>query len=219
MESIRGKHAAGGDAATLARQSAGYAQILIDLGTGDGRFVRHMAATTPGTFAIGIDLCAANLRAAARRAPANAAYLVAGAYALPPALHGLATHLTVNFPWGDLLTGLLAPDARLPAVLAALARPGARLDVRLNAGALTEAGWTLPAAGTAVAAGLRRAGFAVEPPRLLAAGDLRACPTTWAHRLAFGRDPRALYLRGTYTRYAPPAQPTGAPAPRTEPPK
>ncbi len=200
MESIRGKHAVGGDPAALARQSAGYPHVLIDLGTGDGRFVRHIAATEPHTFAIGIDLCAANLRAAARRAPANAAYLVAGAYALPPALHGLATHLTINFPWGDLLTGLLTQDAPLLAGLAALVRPGARLDVRLNAGALTEAGWALPAAGSAVAAGLRRAGFAVEPPRLLDARELRACPTTWAHRLAFGRDPRALYLRGTYTR-------------------
>lgn len=200
MESIRGKHPVGGDAATLARQSAGYPQVLIDLGTGDGRFVRHVAATALGTFAIGIDLCAANLRAAARRAPTNAGYLVAGAYALPRELHGLATHLTINFPWGDLLTGLPAQDARLLAGLAALARPGARLDVRLNAGALAEAGWPLPAAGTAVAQGLRSAGFAVEPPRLLDAHELRACPTTWAHRLAFGRDPRALYLRGTYAR-------------------
>ena len=198
MESIRGKHAVGGDPTTLARQSAGYPYILIDLGTGDGRFVRHVAATAPGTFAIGIDLCAANLRAAAQRTPANAGYLVAGAYALPRELHGLATHVTINFPWGDLLTGLLAQDARLPGALAALARPGARLDVRLNGGALAEAGWTLAAAGPAVAQGLRRAGFAIAPPRLLDARELRACPTTWAHRLAFGRDPRALYLRGAY---------------------
>jgi hypothetical protein len=200
MESIRGKHAVGGDAATLARQSAGYPHILIDLGTGDGRFVRHVAAMAPDTFAIGIDLCAANLRAAARRAPANAGYLVAGAYALPRELHALATHLTVNFPWGDLLTGLLGQDARLPTALAGLARPGARLDVRLNGGALAEAGWTPAAAGPAVAQGLRGAGFTVAPPRLLDARELRACPTTWAHRLAFGRDPRALYLRGTYAR-------------------
>jgi hypothetical protein len=31
----------------------------------------------------------------------------------------------------------------------------------------------------------------------LGPADLRACPTTWAHRLAFGRDPRALWLHGT----------------------
>ena len=196
MESIRGKHAARVDDATLARQIAGYPHILIDLGTGDGRFVRHVAATWPGTFAIGIDLCAANLRESARRAPANALYLIASAHTLPAELQGRATHLTINFPWGDLLTGLLAHDPRLLAGLGALGRPGARLEVRLNGGALAEAGEPLPAAGAAVARGLRVAGFAVEPPRLLDARELRACPTTWAHRLAFGRDPRALYLEG-----------------------
>jgi 16S rRNA (adenine(1408)-N(1))-methyltransferase len=196
MESMRGKHAVGVDAATLAGHIAGYPHVLIDLGAGDGRFVRHIAARRPDAFAIGVDLCRANLREASRGAPANALYLVASAHALPPELHGLATDLTINFPWGDLLTGLLTPESPLPEGLAALARPGARLEIRLNAGALVEAGWTLPAAGGAVGRGLRGAGFTVAAPRLLDARELRACPTTWARRLAFGRDPRALYLRG-----------------------
>jgi hypothetical protein len=47
---------------------------------------------------------------------------------------------------------------------------------------------------------LQRAGFAVtKSPRLLDARDLRALPSTWAHRLAFGRDARALYLQGRKT--------------------
>jgi 16S rRNA (adenine(1408)-N(1))-methyltransferase len=199
MESMRGKHAVGVDAATLARRVAGYPHILIDLGAGDGRFVRHVATRRPDAFAIGVDLCRANLREASRAARANALYLVASAHALPPELHGLATHVTINFPWGDLLTGLLAPDGGLPGGLAALGRPGARLEIRLNAGALAEAGWALPTAGAAVTRGLRAAGFAVAPPRLLGAEELRACPTTWARRLAFGRDPRALYLQAVKT--------------------
>src|SRR5690242_14020624 len=194
METIRGKRVVDVDAATLARQLAGHPQILIDLGTGDGRFVRHVAATQPDTLAIGIDLCRANLGAASRRAPANALYLVASAHALPPALHGRATHLTINFPWGDLLTGLLAPGSPLPAGLAALCRPGARLDVRLNAGALAEAGSTPAVAGPVMRRALQAAGFAVGSARLLGVAELRACPTTWAHRLAFGRDPRRLDL-------------------------
>ena len=197
MQSIRGKHAVGLDPATLARQISGHQHLLIDLGTGDGRFVRHVAATQPNTFAIGIDLCGGNLRRISRRAPANALYLIANAYAPPPELHGLATHLTINFPWGDLLTGLLGHDERLVSALDALCRPGSRLEVRINAGALAEAGWSLPAANIAVKHALHSAGFAITaPPRLLDARDLRAFPTTWAHRLAFGRDARALYLQG-----------------------
>lgn len=196
MESIRGKRAVGVDAATLVRQVVGYPHILIDLGTGDGRFVRHIATTNPDTFAIGVDLCAANLRETSRRAPANALYLVTSAFKLPCELHGLATHMTINFPWGELLTGLLAQDGRLPAAIAALGRPGALLEVRLNAGALATAGWNLEEASATVRGQLRAAGFDVAVPQQLNMRELRVCPTTWAHRLAFGRDPRALYLRG-----------------------
>src|SRR5688572_727374 len=106
MDSIRGKRAMRVEPDAFARQIAGYSHVLIDLGTGDGRFVRHVAATSPNTFAIGIDLCAVNMREQSRRASANALFLVASAYAPPPELHRVATHLTINFPWGDLLSGL-----------------------------------------------------------------------------------------------------------------
>jgi hypothetical protein len=36
----------------------------------------------------------------------------------------------------------------------------------------------------------------MRPPAHVTAAELRAFPTTWARRLAFGRDPRALHLHG-----------------------
>lgn len=196
MESIRGAHALAIDAHDLAARLAGYADVLIDLGTGDGRFVRHVAATCPTTFAIGVDACRENLRAASRRAPDNALYLIANALALPDGLDGLATRLTVNFPWGSLLAALLAGDPALVERLAGLARPGALVEVRLNAGALAEAGWPLVEGGRRVRQALQMGGFTVRPAVELGPHELRACPTTWARRLAFGRDPRALALCG-----------------------
>lgn len=200
MESIRGAHARELDAHDLAARLAGYAHVLIDLGTGDGRFVRHAAASCPATFAIGIDACRENLRESSRRAPANALYLIANALALPDALldalAGRATRLTVNFPWGSLLAALLAGDPSLVERLAGLARPGARIEVRLNAGALAEAGWPLVEGGRRVRQALRAGGFDMGPAVALGPHELRACPTTWARRLAFGRDPYALELRG-----------------------
>ncbi|HEV7129563.1 MAG TPA: class I SAM-dependent methyltransferase [Ktedonobacterales bacterium] len=196
VESLRGKQARDLDAAALAGRLAGAAQILIDLGTGDGRFVRAVATACPTTFAIGIDACRDNLREQSRSAPPNALYLIANALALPPELDGIATHLTINFPWGSLLAALLAGDAAFAQRLAALVQPGARLEMRLNGGALAEAGWSLWDGGQRVRAVLRAAGFSVVAPVALGPPELRACPTTWAHRLAFGRDPRALELRG-----------------------
>ena len=172
--------------------------VLIDLGTGDGRFVLHTARAHPARYIIGIDACRDNLYEASRRAPANALFLIANICRLPEELAGLASAITVNFPWGTLLAGLLEEGSPLLASLARLARPGATLEVRLNGGALAEAGYSLEAGGDQVRRLARQAGFHVAAPQPLAAGDLRAYPTTWAKRLAFGRDPRALYLAGRY---------------------
>jgi 16S rRNA (adenine(1408)-N(1))-methyltransferase len=184
----------------MARVAANTAcpDVLIDLGTGDGQFVLRTARAHPVQYVIGIDACRENLREASRRAPANALFLIANALALPAELAGLASAITINFPWGTLLTGLLEDDSPLLASLAALARPGATLEIRLNGGALAEAGWPLESGGQQAWRQARLAGFHLAAPRWLAAGDLRAYPTTWARRLAFGRDPRALYLVGAY---------------------
>jgi trans-aconitate methyltransferase len=177
---------------------ADQSNVLIDLGTGDGRFVLHTARAHPAHYVIGIDACRDNLYEASRRAPANVLFLIANVCRMPAGLAGLASAITVNFPWGTLLAGLLDQHGTLLATLARLARPQATLEIRLNGGALEEAGHTLEAGGERVRQLARLAGFRVTALQPLAMDDLRAYPTTWAKRLAFGRDPRALYLAGRY---------------------
>jgi hypothetical protein len=203
MEGIQGKQSYTISTAILAERLAGYSDILLDIGTGDGRYVRDVARTYPTGFAIGVDACRENLRDTSRAAPRNALYVIAEAQALPAELHGLATRITINFPWGSLLSGLLDSAAPLLDSLVASARQGAVLEIRLNSGALAEVGWSLEAGGEQARRVLHERGFAVGPAIVLDAPALRACPTTWAKRLAFGRDPRALYLHAIST--APPA--------------
>jgi 16S rRNA (adenine(1408)-N(1))-methyltransferase len=192
MECIRGKTSAGIDAAGLA---AGNDDVLIDVGTGDGRYVMHVARTRPSWFAVGVDACRENLRKASRRAPANALYVIANALALPKELDGMASKVTIHFPWGSLLVGLLDGEPGLLEGLLAIARPGAALEVRLNAGALADAGYTLESGGTRVRRALHAGGIDAGDPVWLDARDLRRCHTTRAKRLAYGRDPRAVCLR------------------------
>jgi hypothetical protein len=182
----------------LVTHIADWPDVLIDLGTGDGRFVLHTARAHPARYVVGIDACRDNLYETSRRAPANALFLIANICSMPAELAGLASAITINFPWGTLLAGLLDDGSPLLATLARLARPGATLEIRLNGGALAEAGYSLAAGGDQVRRLARLAGFRVAAPQPLAADNLRAYPTTWAKRLAFGRDPRALYLAGRY---------------------
>ena len=196
MEILRGKQASFMDAGMLAERLAGYDRIHMDIGTGDGRYAQHMAHTCPNTFAIGIDSCRENLQEVSRRAPANTLFVIANARALPSELYGLAAHITINFPWGSLLEGLLAADSAVMTGLCSVTRPDATIDIRLNGGALAEVGYTLEAGADRVREVLAAKGFDMQPAMAMMMPDLKVFPTTWAKRLAYGRDPRALYVRG-----------------------
>jgi 16S rRNA (adenine(1408)-N(1))-methyltransferase len=200
VECIRGKTSAEIDADALAAGVAGYRDVLIDIGTGDGRYVLHVARTRPNWFALGVDACRENLRKASRKAPTNALYVIANALALPKKeLDAVASRITINFPWGTLLTGLLDAEPMLLEGLLAIARPGAALEIRLNAEALREAGYTLESGGARVRQALHEGGFAVVGDLLwLDGGELRRGQTTWAKRLAYGRDARAVRLRAMF---------------------
>jgi 16S rRNA (adenine(1408)-N(1))-methyltransferase len=197
VEYIRGKTSAEIDADELAAGLAGFSDVLIDIGTGDGRYVLHVARTRPTWFALGVDACRENLRESSRKASPNTLYVIANALTLPGELGGMASKVTINFPWGSLIMGLLDGEPMLLEGLHAIARPGAMLEIRLNAGALTEAGHTLESGGVRMRQALAEGGFDVHELVRLDARELRQCHTTWAKRLAYGRDPRAVCLRAT----------------------
>ena len=100
---------------SLARE---YDDVVIDIGTGDGRFVLRTARDRPQSLVIGIDPVQEAMAGVARRASAkpsrggvpNALFLVASAEALPGALSSKASLVTVNYPWGALLRTLVQPD-------------------------------------------------------------------------------------------------------------
>jgi hypothetical protein len=198
VEIIQGKKTRALDGSDLACLVVGYPDILVDLGTGDGRFILHATREESSVFGIGIDACRENLVEASRRAPANALFgianLVRAENALSYELTGLAARVTINFPWGSLRDALLTGEASLLQAVWAVMRPGAQLDIRLNASALAEAGIDLLAGCEKVAQSLAGCGFKVQTPRSLAIPDLRGLPSTWAKRLACGRYPAASYI-------------------------
>lgn len=195
MECIHGRHQHTLDGPSFAVRAAAARRVVIDLGTGDGRFVVQTARRDPDGLVVGVDPCRENLRASSRTAPANALFVIANALALPAELSGSATQITINFPWGSLLSGLLTADPALLASLRMIARPGALLELRLNHSALADTGVATADAGALSQRSLRTAGFVVGRPVALDAAALRSCPTTWSKRLAYGRDPHALLLR------------------------
>ncbi len=196
METIRGRKSLEVDFIGLTDRLANYNRIVLDLGTGDGRYVRTLAGRHPGWFVLGVDSCRENLYKHSRAQLQNVLFVIASAQGLPWELNGLVAHITINFPWGSLLESLLRGDPALIRGLEHISIPGASLDLRLNGGALAEAGLTLEAGAGQIHANLICAGWQIHDPVLMDARALRSFPTTWARRLAFGRDPRAMVLNG-----------------------
>ncbi|HVQ22673.1 MAG TPA: hypothetical protein VMT36_05325, partial [Candidatus Saccharimonadia bacterium] len=90
-------------------------------------------------LALGVDANAAGMIESATRAarkPAkggapNARFIVATAEALPSELAGAADLVTVQFPWGSLLRGIVRADAAIVCSLAGMLRPVPEAELRL----------------------------------------------------------------------------------------
>lgn len=203
METIRGKVSRELDFNEFKERLAGYNRVSLDLGTGDGRYVHYLAERNPRRFVIGVDTCRENLHEHSRAKLPNILFIVAGALELPRELHGLASDITINFPWGSLLKGLLMADPALMDGLAGSAQTVASLQIRLNSGALAETGTTLEAGAVRIRDNLLRSGWLVGGLNIMDACALRTFPSTWARRLAVGRDHRAISMSGSASQSLP----------------
>lgn len=200
METIQGRKPLELGFNGLKERLVGYNRITLDLGTGDGRYARTLAAKHPDWFIIGVDSCRENLREHSQAKLRNMLFVIASAQDLPNELTGLISHITINFPWGSLLESLLTGDSKLMCGLESISRSTTSVDLRLNGGAMAEAGTTLENGTEKVYNNLIRSGWQIESPVMMNTNTLRSFPSTWAKRLAFGRDPRAVALSGMYTR-------------------
>jgi 16S rRNA (adenine(1408)-N(1))-methyltransferase len=173
--------------------------VTIDVGTGDGRAVLATAAREPRTLAFGLDASAAAMAEASRRAsgPArkggleNAQFVLAAAETPPAPLHGVADLVTVRFPWGSLLRGVVGNDAAVAAGVASLVAAAGTLDIMLApSGRDGLAG--VPVDPDGLADAVTRA-FSPHGLRLTACSaatseEIRATHSSWARRLGAERE-------------------------------
>ncbi|HEY4376530.1 MAG TPA: class I SAM-dependent methyltransferase [Acidimicrobiales bacterium] len=190
-------------------------RVVVDLGTGDGRFPYRLAGDDDTALVIGVDAVQANLAEVAARAGrkpakggrANLLLVHASVEALPDALRGVADDVFVLLPWGSLLEGIVLADPTILEAVAAIGRAGAAVHVVLNAEIWHEntpgrfADLPVPTAEHAaevIVPGFAAAGLDVTDVRYLAADETAAMPTTWAKRLGSTRDhPRFLAIDAT----------------------
>jgi 16S rRNA (adenine(1408)-N(1))-methyltransferase len=174
--------------------------VIIDLGTGDGRFVYQSARRNPKKFYIGIDPNVRPLekisekiyRKPAKGGAPNVLFIQAAVEDLPPELDGAADELHVHFPWGSLLRAVATGDLLVLQNLRRICSPGALLEVVLGldpARDQTEIERldltliTLDHIDQTLAARYAAAGFGIMERGIIPAAQWPEFNTSWAKRL------------------------------------
>ncbi len=184
--------------------------IVIDLGTGDGRFVSEAARMNPNKFFIGVDANVKPLEKLSNRATRkpskgglpNAMFVQAAAEDLPEELDGVANEIHIHFPWGSLLKATATGERGFLASLRRIAADECTLEIiigidpdrdnselkRLGLPPITPIfvhSYLIPS--------FINAGFELLEARTLSRAEWASIETSWAKRLRNG-DSRTAFL-------------------------
>jgi 16S rRNA (adenine(1408)-N(1))-methyltransferase len=185
--------------------------IVIDIGTGDGRFVYRQARDNPDKFYIGIDANAKPLEKIsmkATRKPAkgglpNVLFVQAAVESLPDELNGVADEVHIHFPWGSLLRAVLTGDESIIENLRRICAPECLVEIvtgideerdkseieRLGIPTLTA-----EYLENILIPKYRAAGFEILENGILPAAEWSKLETSWARKLQTDSHRKVIYL-------------------------
>ncbi|HUR97622.1 MAG TPA: class I SAM-dependent methyltransferase [Pyrinomonadaceae bacterium] len=111
--------------------------VVMDIGTGDGRFVSVAAKQNPNKFYIGVDANAKALEKPSMKATRkptkgglpNAMFVQAAIEDLPEEFDGAADEIHIHFPWGSLLRAVTTGDPTILKSLRRISAPGCLLEI------------------------------------------------------------------------------------------
>lgn len=185
--------------------------IVIDIGTGDGRFVSAAARANPNKFFIGIDANTKPLEKPsmkATRKPAkgglpNVLFVRATVEDLPEELDGIANEIHVHFPWGSLLGAVARGDEAILGSLRRLAASDCLLEIVIGVDAGRDAGELarlgIPDLSLTYIRGelipkYQQAAFKIVDHGVLESTDWTRLETSWARKLQGNHNRTVLFL-------------------------
>lgn len=174
---------------------------MIDIGTGDGRFVSATAKANPNKFFIGIDANVKPLEKPSMKATRkpnkgglpNVLFVQAAVEFLPEEFTGVADEIHIHFPWGSLLQAVATGDKNVLADLRRIAAPDCLLEIvigidperdrkeieRLGLPELSD-----DFIHGVLAARFRTTGFAMVESKQLTRDEWSQFESTWARKLS-----------------------------------
>jgi 16S rRNA (adenine(1408)-N(1))-methyltransferase len=177
--------------------------VILDIGTGDGRFTYQLARENPDRLIIGIDPATSpleNLSAKIYKKPSkggvpNALYVIAQVEDLPQELTGVANQIFINFPWSGLLKGVVSIDERTWGNIKRVCQPQAYIDLICGydptfeqkiVDQLALPPLSLDYIRQTMLPKLENMGFKALHVQAVGKEDLKDFPSSWSKRLSFG---------------------------------
>ena len=188
--------------------------VIIDIGTGDGRFVYESARLNPNKFYIGIDPNTRPLqkisekihRKPAKGGAPNALFIQAPVQDLPAELDGVADEIHVHFPWGSLLHAVATGDIEVLRNLRRICAGGASLEVVIGLDSerdqaeierLGLSPVTLEFIDNVLGPNYAAAGFQIVERGTIGAAEWPRINTSWARRLQGNERRSIIYVIAT----------------------
>ncbi len=185
--------------------------VIIDIGTGDGRFVYQSARQNPNKFYIGIDPNTRPLekisekihRRPEKGGASNVLFIQSAVEDLPAELDGVADEVHVHFPWGSLLRAIATADLRVLQNLRRICSESALLEVVIGLDPVRDeseierlglTSLSLKFIDDQLVPVYRSAGFQIFERGVLSASEWPELNTSWAKRLQGNERSSITYL-------------------------
>ena len=185
--------------------------VIIDIGTGDGRFVYQSARRNPNKFYIGIDPNTRTLekisekihRKPAKGGAPNVLFIQSAVEDLPAELNGVANEVHVHFPWGSLLRAVATGDVAVLKNLRRVCAVGALMEVvigidpvrdQTEIARLAITPLSLDFIDNVLVTNYAAAGFEIVERGILSPSEWPHLETSWAKRLQGNEQRTITYL-------------------------
>lgn len=187
--------------------------IIVDIGTGDGRFPYELAKDNLDRLVIGVDPNQKGLERMSSRSGrkehkgglSNVFFVLSDVRNLPEELNDSANQIFINFPWGSLLSGIVNVDEEVWHSIKRICQPGAVVDLVLGYDEYMEQKeieknklppkFNLMYVEKTMKPKLHEMGFGHMQVNSLDEDHLRNFPSSWAKKLSFGRDRKFFHVR------------------------
>lgn len=175
-------------------------KVILDIGTGDGKFVYKNAIKNRDSLYVGLDPAEKQIqiysKKANRRRLKNALYILGSLENLPEELYSTVDKIFVNLPWGTLLEKIVKSNEIYTKELSKILKKDGEIEIifgyvpelepseteRLGLPKIENESDVLKAFST-----FKKIFEVVEMKRLVKE-DLDKIETTWAKKLKFGKD-------------------------------